>query len=205
VAFAAADKAVALRGGVMTWVDLVVLAVLAISALLAFVRGLVREVLGLSAWVGAIFAGVWALPRVRPQFRDWMGGSPWADPVAFAAVFIVSLIILMLITRWASAMVRASPIVGVDRTLGLIFGLVRGAAVVILAYIVAGMIVQVDRWPDPVLRAESVWPVYHGAKWVVDQLPTNYRPGEVHAPPLGHETTAAALLQAAPHGRAVGR
>ena len=37
----------------MTWVDLVVFAVLAISALLAFMRGLVREVLGLAAWVGA--------------------------------------------------------------------------------------------------------------------------------------------------------
>ena len=81
----------------MTWVDLVVLAVLALSALLAFMRGLVREVLGLAAWVGAIFAGVWALPRVRPQFQEWLGTSPWVDPVAFAVVFLVSLIVLMLI------------------------------------------------------------------------------------------------------------
>jgi len=69
----------------MTWVDLVVLGVLAVSALFAFMRGLVREVLGLGAWVGAIFAGVWALPRVRPQFQQWLGTSPWIDPVAFAA------------------------------------------------------------------------------------------------------------------------
>ena len=91
----------------MTWVDLVVLAVLAVSALLAFLRGLVREVLGLAAWVGAIFAGVWALPRVRPQFQEWLGTSPWVDPVAFAVVFIISLIVLMLISRWISALVRA--------------------------------------------------------------------------------------------------
>ena len=57
----------------MTWVDLVVLAVLAVSALLAFLRGLVREVLGLAAWVGAIFAGVWALPRVRPRVPGMAG------------------------------------------------------------------------------------------------------------------------------------
>jgi membrane protein required for colicin V production len=189
----------------MTWVDLVVLVVLAVSALLAFVRGLVREVLGLAAWVGAIFAGIWAVPRVRPKVLELLGSSPWADPAGFCAVFIISLIVLLLIARWVSAMVRASPVVGLDRTLGLVFGLVRGAALVILTYIVAGMVVQVDRWPDPVLRAESVWPVYLGARWVVDRLPNNYRPGEVHAPPSGRQTTASALLQAAPQGRPGGR
>ncbi|MFZ0019745.1 MAG: CvpA family protein, partial [Acetobacteraceae bacterium] len=79
----------------MTWVDFVVLAVLAVSALLAFVRGLVREVLGLAAYIGAIFAGVWALPRIRPQFQTWLGHSPWVDPVAFAVVFVITLIVLV--------------------------------------------------------------------------------------------------------------
>ena len=188
----------------MTWVDLVILAVLVISALLAFMRGLVREVLGLGAWIGAIFAGVWALPRVRPQFQHWLGLSPWVDPVAFGAVFIVSLIVLMLISRWISALVRASPVSGIDRTLGLVFGLVRGAALCILAYIAAGMVVQVERWPEPVLNAESVWPVYRGASWIIEQLPQEYRP-HLYPPPAGHETTASALLQATPQGRAVSR
>ncbi len=83
----------------MTWVDAVVLAVLALSALLAFSRGLVREVLSLGAWVGAIFAAIWALPRVRPQVHQWIGESPWVDPVAFALVFIVSLIVLSIVAR----------------------------------------------------------------------------------------------------------
>ena len=188
----------------MTWVDLVVLAVLALSALLAFMRGLVREVLGLAAWVGAIFAAVWALPRVRPHFETWLGHSPWIDPIAFAVVFVISLIVLILISYWLSGMVRSSPISGLDRTLGLVFGIARGAALIILAYIGAGMVVRVDRWPEPVKNSESVWPVYQGAKWVVEQLPTDYRP-RVYAPPTGHETTADALLQATPQGRAVSR
>ena len=188
----------------MTWVDLVIVAVLAVSALLAFMRGLVREVLGLAAWVGAIFAGVWALPRVRPQFQHWLGGSPWVDPAAFAVVFIIALIVLLLISRWISAIVRRSALGGVDRSLGLVFGLARGAALVILAYIAVGMVVQVDRWPDVVLKAESIWPAYQGARWVVERLPVDYRP-RLYPPPLGRETTAAALLQATPQGRAVSR
>jgi membrane protein required for colicin V production len=188
----------------MTWFDFAIVTVLVISALLAFVRGLVREVLGLVAWVGAIFTGVWALPRVRPQFKLWLGGSPWVDPVAFAAVFVASLVVLLLISRWISAVVRSSPLGGVDRSLGLVFGLARGAALIILAYIAAGMVVQVDRWPDVVLNAESVWPAYQGARWVLDRLPVDYRP-RLYAPPVGRETTAAALLQAAPKGNAVNR
>jgi membrane protein required for colicin V production len=188
----------------MTWVDLVILAVLVLSALLAFMRGLVREVLGLAAWVGAIYAGVWALPRVRPQFHNWLGSSPWVDPAAFAAVFIIALIVLLLISRWISAIVRRSPLGGVDRSLGLVFGLARGAALVILAYIAVGMVIQVDRWPDVVLKAESMWPAYQGARWVVDRLPVDYRP-RLYPPPPGRETTAAALLQATPQGRAISR
>jgi len=188
----------------MTWVDFAVLGVLALSALLAFMRGLVREVLGLGAWVGAIFVGIWALPHVRPQFQEWLGTSPWVEPVAFAVVFIVALIVLMLLARWLSGMVRDSPVGGIDRTLGLVFGLGRGAALVILAYIGTGMVVPTDRWPAAVLQAEAVWPTFWGAKWVVERLPTDYRP-RLYAPPPARETNAASLLQATPQGRAVGR
>ncbi len=187
----------------MTWVDLVVLALLAVSALLAFMRGLVREVLGLAAWVGAIFAGVWALPQVRPRFQAWFGASPWVDPAAFGVVFVIALILLMLVSRWISALVRASPISGLDRTLGLVFGLIRGAALVILAYIIGQWVVHIDRWPEPVREARTLPLAYQGAVWVAQKLPADFRP-EVYPPP-GRGATADSLLQANPQGRAVGR
>src|SRR4051812_41789375 len=188
----------------MTWVDLVVLAVLAVSALLAFMRGLGRGGLGLAAWVGAVAAAVGALPRVRPQFQEWFGTSPWIAPAALGAVFLTTLIVLMIISRWAGALVRASPIGGLDRTLGLVFGLVRGAALVILAYIGSGMVVPLDRWPEPVLDARTLPFAYEGARWAVQKLPGDYRP-RLYAPPPGRQTTADALLHANPQGRAVGR
>jgi membrane protein required for colicin V production len=188
----------------MTWVDLIVLAVLAVSALLAFMRGLVREVLGLAAWVGAVAAGVWAVPRVRPRFQEWFGTSPWVDPAAFGVVFLITLIVLMIISRWLGALVRNSAIGGLDRTLGLVFGLVRGAALVILAYIGSGMVVPLERWPEPVLDARTLPFAYQGARWAVQRLPDDYRP-RLYAPPPGRQTTADALLHASPQGRAVGR
>jgi len=188
----------------MTWVDAVVLAVLGLSALLAFSRGLVREVLSLGAWVGAICAAIWALPRVRPQVHQWIGESPWVDPVAFALVFIVSLIVLSIVARLLSNLVRGSVIGGLDRTLGLLFGLVRGVALVILAYIIAGMVVQVDRWPEPVLQARSLPLIYQGASWAVQKLPSDHRP-QLYAPPPERQATAEELLRASPQGKAVNR
>jgi membrane protein required for colicin V production len=194
-----------LRGGLMTWVDLVVLAVLALSALLAFMRGLVREVLGLGAWVAAVAAAVWALPRVRPQFARWIGASPWVDPVALGAVFLATLIVLIIISRWISALVRASPMGGLDRTLGLVFGLVRGAALLVFAYyIVGGWIERPAQWPEPVREALAPRAAYVGAYWLWQRLPENFRPKEPEPPP-GRATTAEALLHANPQGRAVGR
>ena len=181
----------------MTWVDLVVLGVLAVSALLAFMRGLVREVLGIGAWVGAIFAAVWALPLVRPQFQQWIGDSPWVDPVAFArGVPRHADRADADRRRWISRLVRASALGGLDRTLGLVFGLARGAALVIIAYIVAGMVVPVDRWPEPVLQARSLPPVYRGAqlgRW--NSCRPNYRPQALRAAGRAATTTAEALLQ----------
>ena len=188
----------------MTWVDLVVLAILAVSALLAFMRGLVREVLGLGAWVGAAIAASWGLPAARPRAQAWLGNSAWVDPVTFGVLFLVTLLVLMLVSRWISRIVRASPLGGVDRTLGLVFGLARGAALVVLAYIVAGMVLPIDRWPDPVLHARALPVTYDGAHWVWQQLPDKWRP-QVYPPPAERQTTADALMRATPQGRATGK
>ncbi len=189
----------------MTWVDLVVFGFVAISGLLAFARGLVREVLGIGAWVGAVAAAIIALPTMRGIVRNWFSTPDWVDPVSFIVVFLVSLIVLMMLASLLGRVVRRSALGGVDRTLGLVFGLARGAAVVIIAYIIGQMVFPIERWPDVVLDARTLTPAYEAARWARDQLPENYRPGRLNPPPAGRETTAEALLRANPQGRATGK
>lgn len=189
----------------MTWVDLVVFGFLAISGLLAFVRGLVREVLGIGAWVGSVVAAFFCLPLMRDVVRNWFSTPEWVDPVSFIVVFLLSLIVLMLFARAIGGFVRGSALGGVDRTLGLVFGLARGAAVVIIAYIIGQMVFPIERWPDVVLNARTLAPTYEAARWVRDQLPEPYRPHTLDPPPAGREATAEALLRAIPVGRATGK
>jgi membrane protein required for colicin V production len=189
----------------MTWVDLAVFGFLAISGLLAFARGFVREVLGIGAWVGAVAAAILGLPTMRGIVGNWFSTPDWVDPISFILVFLISLIVLMLIAGNLGRLVRRSALGGVDRTLGLVFGLARGAAVVIIAYILGQMVFPIERWPDAVLNARTLTPTYEAARWVREQLPETYRPHTLDPPPAGREATAEALLRANPQGRATGK
>jgi membrane protein required for colicin V production len=186
----------------MTWFDLAMLGVLALSALLAFFRGFVREVLGVGAWAGAIFLGFWFFPYVSPKFETWIHAREFADPAAFAAVFLVSLIVLSVISSWAGALVRGSALGGVDRTLGIVFGLVRGAAVLIFCYVAAGLVTVPQDWPEPIRDARLLPYVYEGAQQAVTLLPAGYHPHLV-APPVTQPPSLNDLLQPAPKGSAL--
>ncbi len=161
----------------MTWVDGVVLAVLLISAGLAYFRGLVREVLGIGGWLGAIAAGLLALPVSRPLIEPHVQPDWLATGLAIGAVFLVVLVILKIIIHWVAGMVQRSMLGGVDRALGLVFGLARGAFIVVLAYIVGALAMPAsDKWPEEVRQARSRPLAADGARWLVAQLPPEFRP-----------------------------
>jgi membrane protein required for colicin V production len=188
----------------MTWVDAAVLGVVLLSGLFAFLRGFVREVLGVGAWVGAAVIAVWAAPHVRPFFARWLGGHPGMDILAaYAAVFLVSVAVLLLLSHNFSRFVRGSALGGLDRSLGLLFGLARGVAIVALAYIIGGWLAgDPQQWPSPVRDALALGPTYRCAAWVASWLPPGYQP-RVYPPPGGRPETASELFRAAPHGRAM--
>ena len=189
----------------MNWVDLAVLGVIVVSALLGLLRGLVREALGVAAWVLAAIAAspYGAFPYAQPIARQHIADPGIADAVAFGAVFLVVLVVLLLIAGFGSRLVRGSVLGSLDRTLGLGFGVLRGGVLLATAYIVAGFVIAVEQWPAPVLEARSLPLVHRGAEWIAAQLPPGYKPA-VATPPAGRATTAAELMRASPAGRALG-
>ena len=185
----------------MNWVDIAVLLVAAFSGMLGFLRGLVRELFGLAAWVGAALAVVLFADQSVDATRRVIADPDVARAVGVGVVFLVVLIVLTLVARLLGGAVRKSALGGLDRTLGLVYGLARGAALAIAAYIIAATVEPVGQWPEPVLEARTLPSIYNGAVWVAQRLPEDYRP-VVPVPPAAQPTHAAQLLQANPVGRA---
>ncbi len=168
----------------MTWVDGLLLAMLAVSAGVAYSRGLVREVLGAGAWIGALILAFALLPRTLAVMDSAVQPDWLASAVAVGGVFLVALLVLKLAIAWVARLVRASALGGVDRALGTLFGLARGAFIAVLAYIATGVFLpSAERWPEPVRNARALPLVADGARWLVDSLPLDYRPRVPDAPP----------------------
>jgi membrane protein required for colicin V production len=187
----------------MNLVDLGVLLVLAVSALLGLSRGLVRELLGLASWIVAGYGAYRFGPELIPMAREAIGNPDLADAAAYIGTFVVFLIILSLLANLIGRLVRVSALGGLDRTLGLVFGALRGDAILIAAYIPLALALPPERWPEAALRSWSIPLIYEGAVWVAAHIPEAYRP-RVAPPPNQPGTTEADLLHATPEGRALG-
>jgi membrane protein required for colicin V production len=126
-----------------TAVDGVVLAVIAVSALLAYARGLVRESLSIAGWVAAAVAAFLFAPSLEPLMReipvlrDIIGTScELGILAAFAVIFAGALLVFSIFTPLVSGLVSNSAIGPVDQALGLLFGVARGVLLVLIAFLV---------------------------------------------------------------------
>lgn len=185
----------------MNTVDMVVLGVLALSGLIAFMRGIVREVLSLAAWGGAAAVSATSAPLARPYVSPHVPSADWTDPVCYVLVFLAAMIVFSVVAKMISSAVKASAVGGIDRTLGLAFGLGRGGLVLVALYIAAGMAMPVEHWPEQVLESRALPFIHDGAIWAAQMIPPEYRPA-VPQLPAGRETPRDRLLSAPPAGRA---
>ncbi|WP_300031178.1 CvpA family protein [uncultured Roseobacter sp.] len=126
-----------------TLVDGAVALVILVSALLAYGRGLVRELMAIVGWVAAAVLGFMFAPQVEPLIREIpVVGEFLADSCelsiigAFAAVFAVALIVVSLFTPLFSSMIQRSALGGIDQGLGFLFGVARGVLLVAVAFFV---------------------------------------------------------------------
>ncbi|HEV2678650.1 MAG TPA: CvpA family protein [Aliidongia sp.] len=156
----------------MNALDIIVVAVVAISGLFAFVRGFARELLSIAAWVGAAAVTYFFFEPSRAIARNLM--KPWlADVVAPIVVFVVCLIVFSIITGVLSNQVRQSSLGAVDRALGMIFGVARGAVVVCAAYLVMTLFLKPEDRPGWVLQAHTRGLLDSGAQQLHDLIPHN--------------------------------
>lgn len=134
--------------------DLVVIGVVLISALLAAVRGFTREVLAIVAWVAAAAVAWFLHPLVLPRIKDHIANPTLALVAAIGAIFIVTLLIVSIITVKFSDFILDSRIGALDRTLGFVFGAGRGLLICVVGWVFLAWLVQ-GKMPEWANNARS--------------------------------------------------
>ena len=131
-----------------TIIDGVVAVIIVLSALLAYSRGVVREVLAIAGWVAAAVLAFIFAPQVEPLIKevpvlgDFIADSCELSIIsAFAAVFAVALIVMSFFTPLFSTLVQRSALGGVDQGLGFLFGVLRGIVLVAIAFFIYDTVV----------------------------------------------------------------
>jgi len=162
----------------MTPLDWVFVAVLAASLLLGAWRGLVYEVLSVISWIAAFVLAQWLAPDAAAMLP--MGGA--AESVRYAAGFVVVFIGVVfaggLLAWLTKKLVQAVGLRPIDRALGAMFGLLRGAVLLLALAVVIGMtpLKRADWWIES-KGAEVAMVALKGLKPVLPERFGQYLPG----------------------------
>ena len=163
-------------------IDLVILGIIIISAVVAFFRGFIKEVLTIvglgGAAVGAFLFGGMAVPLfeswiINPNDEDYKFFDLIPDDVvamlaAYAAVFVVIFLVLTVIGHFLSKGATALGLGPVDRSLGVIFGLIRGVVLAAVLYLPFSIIMPQNELPDFVQESKFLPLIDQSVDWTIE-------------------------------------
>lgn len=185
--------------------DILVLIVLFISAGIAFMRGFIREVLTIAGVIGGLAAAYFGAPYAIPFVRGWLGvveGEkpeklfdilPYdvlADILTYGGIFIIVVIVLSLISHTLAESAKAIGLGAVDRTLGFIFGLVRGVILLGLLYLPVHLFIAEESKENWFKDSRTQIYLEKTAQAMEDLLPEDAEQKATEALETGKETNA---------------
>jgi membrane protein required for colicin V production len=155
----------------ITLLDIVLIAVMLVSGLLAMVRGFMREVLSIIAWVLAAVATLYSYAKLLPYAKQYFNNDIVAAVAVIGGVFLVTLLVVSILTVRISDMVLDSRVGALDRTLGFLFGLARGLVIVVVAFLFFSWLVPDRSQPEWVKSAKSRVVLAGTGQWLMSMLP----------------------------------
>ncbi|MGH8751179.1 MAG: CvpA family protein [Burkholderiales bacterium] len=156
----------------MTIFDLAVVLIIGLSLLLSVIRGAVREVLALTAWVAAF----WAAQAYAVEAAALMPGA-LSNPslrlmTGFAVIFLTVLVIMSLLAMVCSRFVKATSLSAADRALGAVFGLLRGYLMVVILVLLGGLtsLPKQPQWKDALFSSSLERVAVYIKTWLPENL-----------------------------------
>jgi membrane protein required for colicin V production len=145
----------------MTFVDWTLIGILALSLMIGVWRGLVYEVLSVFVWIAAFVLAQWFAPEVAAKLPMAGTAQSLRYAAGFVLVFVGTAFVAGLFVQLIKKMVAAVGLRPVDRTLGAVFGLLRGAILLLSIAVVMNM---------TALKSQTDWQASQGAAMLTELL-----------------------------------
>lgn len=155
----------------ITWLDGILLGLMFVSAILAMVRGFMREVLSITSWVAAVFAVFFLFKSAYPTVLEQISDRTIAAAATVGGLFLITLLVVSLITIKISDLILDSKIGPLDRTLGFLFGAARGFLLMTIAMIFMNWLVPPDGRPAWIEDAKSKPALDMAGEEIISLLP----------------------------------
>lgn len=171
-------------------VDIIALVVMLASVVIAILRGFIRELLTIFGMFGGAVAAFVGGPMLSPYMRGWLGVvegaeeppalfgilpySILAEILAYGLIFIVFVIFLSVLSHFLAESVRNLGLGAVDRTLGMVFGIIRGVLFLGLLYLPIYKLVSAEQMKDWPFLETSKSRVYleMTSRWIDGFIPS---------------------------------
>ena len=158
-----------------TITDVIVIGIILVSGLLALARGLVKEVFSIASWGGAVLVTIYGFTTARPIVRDLLPWPEFEAPATIITLFIGSLIIFSVASHLVSKILQSTGAGVIDRTLGFVFGLLRGVLITVVLFVGVGWYVGPKDQPAWFRNARTVPLAALATNYLVSLAPEHMR------------------------------
>jgi len=154
----------------IAWIDVVIISLVALSAILSLFRGFVKEALALITWLVALWVAMAFYEELATWLSQWIAVPSAQKVTAFGALFICVLLLGAIVNYLAGKLVDKTGLTGTDKVLGVVFGVARGAVIVSILVLLAGLtpVPQDPWWQD----SQFLGYFENFAMWMRDFLPS---------------------------------
>lgn len=155
----------------MIWIDWIILLIILLSAAISVVRGFFKEAISLTGWIIAIWLGLALSGKIASMLTNLISVPSIRIVMAFSLVLVLVLMLTALTIYLTTMVVQKSGLTGTDRVLGVVFGVARGAIIVGVLVLLAGLTALPK---DPWWRESTLLPHFERlAVHIRDMLPAD--------------------------------
>ena len=152
-------------------IDIVFLFFILINLISGFNSGFISSLFSFFKWIASFLSVKFFLPELRPYLEDYVDSKFLIDVILSISLFIVSLFIIIIVSRSVNKVIKWTGLGPIDKIFGLFFGVFKGYVYFILIFTISTIIYPLDNWNKSFKSGNFVNQIIYGKDIIVDNFP----------------------------------